>query len=452
LLLAVAGVVLGACRQSAPPAARPAAKVYVATPVAKEIVEWDEYVGRFEAVESVDVRARVSGYLKSILFNEGDWVAADQLLFVIDPRPFQAALDQANADLNEAQAMVNQATAALAQAQAQRREAVARLDLARVRAERARALAKSNVVSAEELDMRDSELVQAKADVDANTAEIEAAEAAIATANARVATAQAAVELAELNLGYTQVRAPIAGRISSHYVTVGNLISGGTADSTLLTNIVSLDPIHFVFDADEQAFLKYSRLAQEGRRQSSREVKNPVYVALADETGYPHKGHMDFVDNRLDPNTGTMRARAIFRNPDRILAPGLFGRLRLPGSGVHRTVLIPDEAIGTDLAEKFVLVVGPGNKVRRQPIEIGPRSHGLRIVRKGLQGDEQIIVRGLQRVRPGDVVTTEVEKIEATNNNGLPDRYEPVPKEDWIRTPRAAPQPEKPRAMEDELK
>lgn len=429
-----------------------AAKVFVAEPVVKEIVEWDEYVGRFEAVELVDVRARVSGYLMSIHFNEGDLVREQQLLFVIDPRPYQAALNQANADLNEAKATVKQSDASLLQIQAQRRESVARLDLARVRAERARALSERNVISAEERDMRETALVQATADVDANTAQVEAAQAAIATSNARVDTAQATVELAELNLEYTKVRSPIAGRVSSRFVTVGNLISGGTAESTLLTNIVSLDPIHCVFDADEQAFLKYTRLAKEGSRRSSRDVKNPVYVALADETnGYPHIGHMDFVDNRLDPNTGTMRGRAIFRNPDRVLTPGLFARLRLPGSGVYQAVLIPDSAIGSDQAEKFVLVVEPGNKVRRQSVKLGPRSHGLRIVREGLKGNEQIIVRGIQRIRPGIEVTTEVETLKATDNEGLPDSYEPVPEDKWIRVPRAPAETEGPRAMEDEV-
>jgi RND family efflux transporter MFP subunit len=449
--IVVSALTLGACHHEKPTAMGPgAAKVFVAKPVVKEIVEWDEYVGRFEAVELVDVRARVSGYLMSIHFNEGDLVAEQQLLFVIDPRPYQAALNQANADLNEAKAMVKQAQASLLQVQAQRREAVARLDLARIRAERARAL--SNVVSAEERDMRETALVQATADVDANTAQVEAAQAAIATSSARVDTAQAAVELADLNLEYTKVRSPIAGRVSSRFVTVGNLISGGTAESTLLTNIVSLDPIHCVFDADEQAFLKYTRLAKEGSRESSRDVKNPVFVALADETnGYPHVGHMDFVDNRLDPNTGTMRGRAIFRNPERILTPGLFARVRIPGSGVYQAVLIPDSAIGSDQAEKFVLVVEPGNKVRRQSVKLGPRSHGLRIVREGLKGNEQIIVRGIQRIRPGLEVTTEVETLKATDNEGLPDNYDPVPEEKWIRVPRAASEHDEPRAMEDEV-
>jgi RND family efflux transporter MFP subunit len=216
-------------------------------------------------------------------------------------------------------------------------------------------------------------------------------------------------------------------------VTEGNLINGGTIQSTLLTTIVSLDPIHVYFDADEQAFLKYTRLAMEGKRQSSREVKNPVYFALADErSGYPHKGHMDFVDNRMDPNTGTMRGRAIFRNADLALTPGLFARLRLPGSAPYEAVLAPDSAIGSDQSVKYVLIVDAENKVRRQPVEIGPMSHGLRVVRSGLDGSERIVLRGLQRVRPGMQVTPIVEGIKSNGDNGLPDSYTPVPKEEWI--------------------
>jgi RND family efflux transporter MFP subunit len=234
-------------------------------------------------------------------------------------------------------------------------------------------------------------------------------------------------------LEYTRVIAPIAGRVSHRDATEGNLISGGTSQSTLLTTIVSLDPIHVYFDADEQAFLKYTRLAMEGKRQSSREVKNPVYIALADEKkGYPHKGHMDFVDNRLDPNTGTMRGRAIFRNADLSLTPGLFARLRLPGSAPYEAVLAPDSAIGSDQSVKYVLIVDAENKVRRQQVEIGPMSHGLRVVRSGLNGSERIVLRGLQRVRPGIQVTPIVEPIKSKGDNGLPDSYMPVPKEEWI--------------------
>jgi RND family efflux transporter MFP subunit len=452
LLLTGSCLALGGCSHEPPAAPPEVVKVVAAKPVVKQIVEWDEYVGRLEAVETVAVRARVSGYLKSIHFDEGELVKENQLLFVIDPRPFQAELSQAKADLNEALAGVKQATAAVVQSEAQRREAVARQDLAGIRAERTRGLAARNVVTADELDARESELLQANADVEANTAEIDAAQAAIATAKAKVETARAAVELAVLNLSYTELRSPIAGRVSSRYVTVGNLISGGTAESTLLTTVVSLDPIHCVFDADEQAFLKYMRLAQEGRRQSSRDVKNPVYIALADEPdGYPHHGHMDFVDNRLDPNTGTMRGRAIFPNPDNSFTPGLFARLRLPGSATYQAVLIPDAAVGSDQAEKFVLVVGKDNKVRRLPVELGSRSHGLRIVRKGLKGDERIIVRGIQRVRPGIAVTAELETLKAAANGGLPDDYEPVPEERWLRVPRAAFEEEGPPATETDL-
>jgi membrane fusion protein, multidrug efflux system len=200
--------------------------------------------------------------------------------------------------------------------------------------------------------------------------------------------------------------------------------------STLLTTIVSLDPIHAYFDADERAYLKYTRLAQQGKRASSRDAKNPVYVALADEkTGFPHKGHMDFVDNRMDPNTGTMRGRAIFANADLSLTPGLFARLRLPGSGKYEAVLAPDSAIANDQSEKFVFVVDANNKVRRQAVEIGPTSNGLRIIRKGLNGSERIVLRGLQRLRSGIDVVPTAEKLLVKSDNQLPDNYEPVSKE-----------------------
>jgi RND family efflux transporter MFP subunit len=422
------------CSRQSTTVQQPAAvQVVVATPIKKSIVEWDEYVGRFDAVDVVEVRARVSGYLQSIHFEEGQIVKAGDLLCVIDPRPFVAELNRAKAQLVEAKANLAQATAKSAEAQAQKSKAAAGLDYAQTRLARSRKLLPGNTITQEEFDQQQSELFQAQAEVEGAKAQIETAKAGIATATASITGAQAAVDIAELNLEYTRVMAPITGRVSRREVTEGNLISGGTLQSTLLTTIVSLDPIHCYFDADEQAFLKYARLAREGKRQSSRDVKNPVYVALGDERdGYRHKGHMDFVDNRLDPNTGTMRARAIFANPDLSLTPGLFARLRLPGSGKYNAVLVPDSAIGNDQSEKFVFVVDTNNKVQRQAVEIGPTSSGLRVIRKGLDGSERIVLRGLQRVRPGMEVAATAQRIEAKSSDGLPDDYQPVPKEQWI--------------------
>jgi RND family efflux transporter MFP subunit len=431
--IAIFAFVLGCARaqSESPPPAEVA--VVVTSPIKKQIVEWDEYVGRLDPVEFVEVRARVGGYLQSIHFVEGQIVTKGDLLCVIDRRPFVAELNRAKAELEQAKARVSQSVAQIAQARAEQSKADASVNYDRRRLDRSKTLLAKNTVTKDEFELQQSQLLQSQADVEGAKAQMESSLAAIATAKAAVETAQAAVGIADLNLEYTRVTAPVTGRVSRRDVTEGNLISGGTLQSTLLTTIVSLDPIHCYFDADEQAFLKYARLAQEGKRQSSRDVKNPVYIALGDEkNSFPHWGHMDFVDNRLDLNTGTMRARAIFRNPDLFLTPGLFARLRLPGSGRYEGVLAPDSAIGNDQSEKFVFVVGDDNKIRRQVVQIGPVVHGLRVIRSGLDGSEKIVLRGLQRVRIGLLVVPTFEAISAKDNEGLPDDYEPVPKAEWI--------------------
>jgi RND family efflux transporter MFP subunit len=428
-LFAVAG-----CNSQAPSAsAPPPTQVVAVTPFKKQIVEWDEYVGRLDAVDFVEVRARVSGYLKSIHFSEGQIVQKGDLLVVIDPRPYEAELNGAKARLEESKAELAQAQAQLAEAESKKVRVDAGLTYAQRRIARSKTLIPGNVISQEEFDLQQSELLQAEADVVGAQAEIESSRAAIATAKAAVETADANVAIAQLNLEYTHVTAPITGRVSNREVTEGNLISGGSLQSTLLTTIVSMDPIHCYFDADEQAFLKYTRLAIDGTRQSSRDVKNPAYIALADEKdSFPHKGHMDFVDNRMDTNTGTMRARAIFANPDHTLVPGLFARIRIPGSGSYDALLLPDSAIGTDQAEKYVLVVGEGNKLRRQTVEVGPLSSGLRVIRKGLEGNEQVVSRGLQRVHAGAEVQVVPEELKPLAASDLPNDSSPVPKEEWL--------------------
>ncbi|HEX2277174.1 MAG TPA: efflux RND transporter periplasmic adaptor subunit, partial [Candidatus Tectomicrobia bacterium] len=309
-------ILLTACQhQQAAPPPPPPPKVTVNQPVIRDVVESDEYTGRLEAVESVDIRARVSGYLQSVHFTDGAIVKKGALLFVIDPRPYQAELNRAKAQLEQA---------------------IARFERTQKDFARAQQLVKSRAMSQEEVDTRAADQREAQEAVQA---------------------ARAAVEAAQLNVEFTQVKAPISGRISRHLVTEGNLINGGTAESTLLTRIVSLDPLYGYFDVDERAFLKYTRLWRNGTRPGSREVKIPVDLGLADETGFPHQGHLDFIDNRLDPNTGTMTGRAVIPNPDLTLTPGLFARIRLPGSSQYQALLLPDEAVGTDQTQRFAFVV-----------------------------------------------------------------------------------------------
>lgn len=424
---------MGCAKQTPPPPEPPPIDVVVATPITKQIVEWDEYTGRLEPIESVEVRARVGGYLQDIYFDEGDIVRKGDLLCIIDQRPFAAVVRRAEADLAEARSRELQAAAELARAEAQQKEAQARVVLEKQRFHRVEQLVGANAISREEYDIRQSTLNQVSAAAESAAANVATAKASVEVAKAAVEAAEAALESARINLDYTEVRAPISGRVSDRFVTEGNLISGGTADSTLLTTIVSLDPIHVYFDADEASFLKYQRMAADEARASSRSYKNPVYLALADESpAFPHEGHFDFIDNRLDPNTGTMRGRAILRNPDFLLTPGLFARVRLPGSEPHEAVLIPDAAIISDQSERIVYVVADDGAIRRQPIVTGATAHGLRIVTQGLSGDERIIVRGLQRVRPGVKAQPSLETLALSEAEGLPDHYEPVPQDRWI--------------------
>ncbi len=430
---------LSGCKEPVAAAPPPIPEVIVASPLIEPVVEWDEYVGRFEAVEFVEVRARVSGYLSETHFQEGQIVHQGDLLATIDQRPFIAELNNTEAAVKVAEAAIAQTEAAFAQAKAEATSASARYDLARRTVERWRSLVARQAAQQEDLDTREAELAQAKANVEAAEARVASAEAEKISALANVETSKSLREIARLNLYYTEITAPITGRISRRDVTEGNLISGGTSQSTLLTTIVSLNPIHVVFDADEAAFLRYRQLAMKGTPHSSVDVRNPVFVALGDEHGqFPHQGQTDFIDNRLDQETGTIRTRAILPNEDFSFTPGLFARVRVPGSSQYNAVLVPDQAIGTDQAEKFVLKVNEKNEVVRQSVTLGPIIDRLRVIRTGLDGSEKIILKGIQRVRPGAVVTTEVTKIEAVDD-GLPDRFEPVPQEKWIKVPSKKP-------------
>jgi len=354
------GLALSAAADGTPPAPP---TVTVAQPVVKRIVEWDEYTGRFVAKQRVEVRARVSGYLDSVHFTEGQLIDAGHLLFVLDQRPFLAQVERARAELGRARTQHK---------------------LAQLEFERGRRLEKSRAMSRETLEERRAERDSAEAQVEA---------------------AQAVLRAAELDLGFTEVRAPMKGRVSDIRVDVGNVISGGTADSTLLTTIVLLDPIELEIEASESEFMRYMRLDSEGRRRSSRDVENPVEARLIDEEGWPHKGRMTFVDNELDPVTGTMLGRATFPNPDHVLLPGMFARARLYGEGEHDAVLIPDAAVVTDQATKLVMVVKPDNVVEARPVVLGGLYDGLRIVREGLTAGDRIIVNGVQRARAGQPVT-----------------------------------------------
>lgn len=380
---------LEGCRESIPPAPPPA-EVDVARPIVREITEWDEYTGRLAAIDTVEVRPRVSGYLESVHFKEGQVVKKGDLLFVIDPRPFHAVLAAAEADVRGAQT---------------------RLELARNDAQRTENLVPSGAVSAEEFDRRAKTAAEAQTTLDA--------------AKARLAQARLDVE-------FTEVRAPIDGRISNYVVTVGNLINGGASgggQSTLLTTIVSLDPIHCYIEATEQDHLKYTRLAAAGSRPSSRDRANPVRVALGDETDFRHEGVMDFVDNRIDPFTATIRARAVLNNPDGLLIPGQFVRLRLIGETRPGAVLVPDEAIGTDQANRIVYVVDDQNLVTLRTVKIGRLIDGLRVIHSGIDDNEEIVVNGLQRVRPGAHVTphrVDLETVAAAPAPAVPVAEAPV--------------------------
>ncbi|MEO0410265.1 MAG: efflux RND transporter periplasmic adaptor subunit [Pseudomonadota bacterium] len=334
----------------------------VASALQDKVTEWDEFVGRFAAVNQIEIRSRVSGEVQSLGFTDGQMVEKDQVLFVIDPKPYELALNAAKADLEQARARLVFATSDL---------------------KRAQNLFKRNNISEQAVDER----VEAKR-----------------AAEASVAAGIAAVETAELNLSYTQIRSPISGRIDRHLPSVGNLITAG-ANGTLLTTVVSLDPIHFYFDANEAAYLNYAEQARDGERPSSRVAPNPVELELITETGFPHSGKMDFVGNVIDQQTGTVRGRAIFENSKQVFIPGMFGRLRLRGRSDVSALLLPDAAIGTDQTSRYVMVVNAENIAQPKRIEIGQMYKGLRIVRSGLEPGDKVIVNGLLRARPGSKVT-----------------------------------------------
>jgi RND family efflux transporter MFP subunit len=363
-VLAVISATLSACARNeaatGAAAAPPPPQVTVAQVISKPVTEFDEFTGRFEAIDRVEIRPRVSGYISSVNFTEGSEVKKGDVLFVIDQRPYVAELKHAQAQL--------------AQAKSQ-------LGLAKSEKARATNLLSQHAISQEEFDTRSSSDEQAQANVE---------------------LAEAALETAQLNMTYTRVTAPINGRVSRANVTLGNLVTSG---QTQMTTLVSIDPIYVRFDGDEQAYLRYVKAAKDRAAAGSKEVVSPVLVGLADEAGYPHPGVIVFLDNEVDPQTGTIRTRAKLDNHDRAFTPGLFARVRLMGDKKYDALLINDSAVGTDQTVKYVLVVGADNKVEYRPVKLGPVIDGLRVVREGLKVNDTIVVNGLQRVRPGSPVT-----------------------------------------------
>jgi len=381
VLVLSGSIALAACQSRAdtpPPGAIGPPPVSVAPVVKRQVQEFDEFTGRLEAPRSVDVRPRVTGYIKKVHFKDGQEVKQGELLFTIDPDPYLAELARARAQL------------AATQTQA---------ELARSQEARADKLIGVKAISAEEYDQLTSGTRNAVANVQA---------------------AEAAVQTAQLNVGYTQIWAPIAGRMSRANVTAteGNLVNVGDQ----LTTIVSQDKVYAYFDAGEDAYLKYVRLAREGARPSSRTNANPVMMGLADEDGFPHRGVMDFVDNRLNPQTGAMRARAVFDNSERRFTPGLFARIKLVGSGTYAAVLTPEQAIGTDQSKKFVLVIGQDNKAQFREVKLGALIDGMRVITSGVFPGDLVVVDGLQRVRPGMPVTPEKLPVD---ERGMPIRKSP---------------------------
>jgi RND family efflux transporter MFP subunit len=353
----------GCSRWNAAPAASPPPDVSVAQVLQRRVTDWDEFTGRLQAVESVEMRPRVSGYIDQVAFTEGKVVKRGELLFVIDPRPYKADYDRAAADVKRFKTS---------------------LELAEIEQKRVQELKTSGAVSQEEVDERSSSVAQAQSNV---------------------AGAEAALESAALNMSFTRVTSPIDGRVSRAEVTRGNLVIGGINGGTFLTSVVSMDPVYLYFEGDEATYLRYTAMARSGERPSSRDAPNPVRVGLANEQGFPHVGIMDFVDNQVNAQTGTIRARAVLQNKDGLLIPGLFARVQLLGSGEYPAILIDDRAVNTDQSQKYVLVLATGNKIEYRRIKLGRVIDGLRIVRDGLKPGEVIVVSGAQRVHPGLVVS-----------------------------------------------
>ncbi len=354
--------------QPARGASPPVQEVQVAKPIARRMTDWDEFTGRLMARDRVEVRARVSGYLDKVSFKEGSEVKQGDLLFTIDPRPYEAAVQRAEAVLAQARANA---------------------DLAEIEAKNAAALRKDQVISIEEAERR---LKSAAGE------------------QAAVRAAEATLAAAKLDLEFTRITAPISGRISDARLTEGNLVTGGPqgTNSTVLTTIVALDPIYCDMEVDELSALKYREMHRTGERESALFTRIPAEMALANQDGWPHKGEIDFVDNQINPTTGTIRARAVFPNPDRLMSPGFFARIRIPGSGEYEGLLIRDSAVGDDQGSSYVWVMGPDDKAAYRPVKLGPLLDGMRVVRAGLKLEDRVVVTGIMNVRNGAPLKAEM--------------------------------------------
>src|ERR1700758_2126191 len=364
-MLLLTALALSACGEKPQqPAAAAAPPVTVAQPVKRTVTDWDEFTGRFEAIEEVQIQPRVGGYVTNVEFKDGDMVHAGDLLYVIDSRPFEAVAAQADGQLADARAKTE----------------LAKRDLAR-----GLNLVQTSAVSEQVVDQRRQ---------------------ALQAAHAAEMQAEGALKAAQLNIEFTHVLAPITGRISRNLVDAGNLVQGSdTGTSTLLTTIVSLDPIFISFDVDEATYIKNNKLWFEGKRPSSRDTPNPVQVTLTGETKPSHEGTMEFLDNRLDLSPGTLRSRAVVPNHDLSILPGQFGRVRLIGSSPYEALLLPDTAIATDQSRKIVFVVKDDDTVEARTIELGPLDEGLRVIRTGLKPEDRVIIDGIQRARVGAKVS-----------------------------------------------
>ena len=358
--IAALSVALSACSGGAETQAPPTPEVTVATPLVRDVLDWDDYVGRFESIDEVEVKPRVSGYLVGTHFRDGQYVRQGQLLFTIDARPTQAQLDQARAQLARAEAVLVNARTELA---------------------RSRALAEQRAASTEEVEQRQAALRSAQADVSA---------------------ARAGVRARQLDVGFTRVTAPISGQVSERRIDRGNAV---TADQTVLTTVVSTNPLHFAFDGSEALLLRYQRQAGGVR------LGAPVRIRLQDEAQYVHAGRLDFLDNSVNPGSGTIQARAVVPNPDGFLKPGMMGRLRLAASPAYPAMLVPDTAIVTDAARRVVYVVDKQGTLTMRPVQLGPLDGSLRVIRSGLGPQDQVVIGGIQRAMPGQKVKTKKGRI-----------------------------------------
>lgn len=366
-ILSVLLTATGCKKNSAPQ--QPPLPVNVVTVIEKEVREWDEFTGRLEAVESVEIRPRVSGYITEIHFEAGVVIKKGDLLYVIDPRPYQADFDRAAAEFDRAQAQ---------------------LKLSQIELDRAKDLRTKNTISSSEFDQK---------------------AATYQESSAAARSAEAAKNSAALNLEFTQIKSPIDGRIGDARITAGNLVQPGAGPESVLTTVVSVDPIYVKMDADENAVLKYVKLSDEGKRVSARTEKIPAFVELGNETDFPHEGYIDFVDNRLDPGTGTVRARAVLKNWNpSLITPGFFARVRIAGATPYRAALIADKVISSQQGVKYVFVVKPDNTIERRTLETGTMFEGKRIVKSGLKEGEKVVSTRLQLVQPGMTVTPVPEK------------------------------------------